>query len=578
MRKQLSVIFGVGVLLIAFLGNARTIYVSPAGTNNAAGNFPDWAGAATNMFDAVSKATSSGDLILVTNSLYVLTNRVGLTVAGVTMRSWNNGSLDPTNTILKGSGSAACLYMNALGLVVAGFRITNGFTTANDASGGVLIGSGMGSGGGTLSNCFIVGNTAGHRGAGIYLYSTNGMVTDCLVAGNLSTNTTAAQGGGICLRGGTVKNCRIYNNTCMSATTGGGGGGVAVLLVDANPVNLVMGNTIVSNQAALKGGGIHASCNGYVLTLISNRCEQNVANSEGGGMYLSYAGANSRVEFCDVISNRSASMGGMGVWNMYGGVISNCAMIGNVATNGSGGGFYTSISGAYTNHFTIANCAIIGNSTLTGAGWGGGGAVYEQGILQSCVIRSNYAGTNGGGVYFRNSDYLRPAIYNSLVADNTAGLGSGGGVYVYGTSLVENCTIAGNLTASGSGSGGGVYLYAGSNIIVRNTICYTNQAASAPNWIVNATVKGYEFSYGCTTPTNGLSGSNNVAGAPVFADVTNRNYRLTSGSPCVDAGLNQPWMQGAPDLDGRLRLDRWRGIVDMGCYEYFRPGCAVSIR
>ena len=102
------VIFVGGALCLMFAGHAGTLYVSPQGTNNAAGNFPDWAGAATNIQTAVT-AAASGDTVLVTNATYALTNEINTAGHGITLRSWNNGALDPTNTILDGQGTTRCV-------------------------------------------------------------------------------------------------------------------------------------------------------------------------------------------------------------------------------------------------------------------------------------------------------------------------------------------------------------------------------------------------------------------------------------------------------------------------------------
>jgi len=62
--------------------------------------------------------------------------------------------------------------------------------------------------------------------------------------------------------------------------------------------------------------------------------------------------------------------------------------------------------------------------------------------------------------------------------------------------------------------------------------------------------------------------ANNVASNPKFADHLSGNYRLASGSPCINTGLNAGWGTGALDLDGNRRIDPWSNIIDMGCFEY----------
>ena len=52
---------------------------------------------------------------------------------------------------------------------------------------------------------------------------------------------------------------------------------------------------------------------------------------------------------------------------------------------------------------------------------------------------------------------------------------------------------------------------------------------------------------------------------PGFVDAANGDYRLASGSPCIDAGDNA-YVTTATDLAGNARIAN--GTVDIGCYEY----------
>jgi hypothetical protein len=72
--------------------------------------------------------------------------------------------------------------------------------------------------------------------------------------------------------------------------------------------------------------------------------------------------------------------------------------------------------------------------------------------------------------------------------------------------------------------------------------------------------------------------NNNIVASPQFAEWTNRNYRLTSASPCVNAGTNAAWMATALDLDGRPRLDHFCGRADMGAYEFLPSGNLVTFK
>ena len=68
----------------------------------------------------------------------------------------------------------------------------------------------------------------------------------------------------------------------------------------------------------------------------------------------------------------------------------------------------------------------------------------------------------------------------------------------------------------------------------------------------------------------GLTGTGCTEGDPCFRNASRGDYTLRGDSPCIDTGLNQPWMEGAADLGGNQRVRRGmaRGTVDMGCFEY----------
>jgi len=55
-----------------------------------------------------------------------------------------------------------------------------------------------------------------------------------------------------------------------------------------------------------------------------------------------------------------------------------------------------------------------------------------------------------------------------------------------------------------------------------------------------------------------------ITNTPLFLDAAIGDYRLQSGSPCIDAGTNE--VVATTDLDGNARIVN--GTVDMGAYEY----------
>jgi hypothetical protein len=217
---------------------------------------------------------------------------------------------------------------------------------------------------------------------------------------------------------------------------------------------------------------------------------------------------------------------------------------------------------------TVVGCTISSNYNKGQ----GGGAYLQDSLMDRCIVTSNTSGGNdpgsgGGGIFEANS-----VIRNSLIVNNGVVLGDGGaiyggyrgGVHMQGGALL-NSTVSGNTAVNfhdAVGAGAGIYVEG--NGAVTNSIVYFNsfsgESASSSNWF-NAG-PGI-FDHCCTAPDSG--GTGNITQDPQFADMFNGNFHLASTSPCMDAGVTQPWMTGARDLDGNPRVSG--ASVDIGAYE-----------
>jgi len=270
---------------------ATTRYVALGGTNDSAGGYTSWSGAATNIQLAVNAATND-DTVLVSNGVYMLTNQLSI-ATNLTIRSYKNGAVDRDGTIINGNNFAGkpvtnrCLYLNYTGTLVEGFTITNGYMW--DHGGGVYVNAG------TLRNCLVTGNTAASNnafGGGIYAKGSGSLITNCDITGNsvnyggagvylttsaqlwnsrlsynYATNTAGSRGGGVYLASGTfMQNCIVISNT----TVGGGnsfGGGIFFETGTAK-------NCLVIGNSAYCGGGLYAWFNNSTIdncTFVSNR-------------------------------------------------------------------------------------------------------------------------------------------------------------------------------------------------------------------------------------------------------------------------------------------------------------------
>ncbi|MGI6088310.1 MAG: hypothetical protein ACOYCD_10295, partial [Kiritimatiellia bacterium] len=234
MYSKISMLLVVTCLL-SCKASAVTRYVSLDGTNDVAGGYTNWAGAATTIQAAIS-ASAVGDWIWVSNGTYEVgvipsdrgDNRVAITTA-VTIAAWDD---DRTATIIKGGQDIRPVFIGN-NVTLSGFTITGGNLTAD--SGGGIYGNGVNS---VVSNCLITGNAASSSGGGVFSV---GHLLNCDVI-----NNTSAGGGGIAANISwgslTVRCCNVvYNRSSQYA------GGVRA--------SYVFDSQIVSNTADIGGGG-----------------------------------------------------------------------------------------------------------------------------------------------------------------------------------------------------------------------------------------------------------------------------------------------------------------------------------
>ena len=210
---------------------------------------------------------------------------------------------------------------------------------------------------------------------------------------------------------------------------------------------------------------------------------------------------------------------------------------------------------------TITNCILAGNTGI------GGGMENDNSnpTVINCIFIDNTA-TDGGGMRNRNSS---PLVINCLFIDNFAGWGGG---MDNGTSnpIIINCTFFGNDAIL---AGGAIRSFSSQpelfNCVVWGNVGGGRQIAED---VAGSTTVRYSDVQG------GFPGSTNIDADPLFVDPNNDDFRLSPGSPCIDAGDNTAVAKGTTtDLDGNARfvddpdtIDSGNGdppVVDMGAYE-----------
>jgi parallel beta-helix repeat protein len=415
-----------------------------------------------------------------------------------------------------------------------------------------------------------------------------------------------------CLAAGLLDAATIYVSVNGDDASGGDSWATAKRTIQAG-VNAAVGDDVVmiSNGVYVLTNSVRIdhyigelrSLNGRNVIIDGNssvRCllaEKNVTvrgltfrngnSDQAGGGLLFYDGG--LVADCTVISNRAASSGG----GIYGTVsVSNCVVAGNRATYGGGGMELGASSKGETLYVvdSIVSNNILEQTDPEGICEGGGIRISQDtdgaANIINCRIVNNVA--QGGPVYSclgggLHVNYARAlTVRNTLIAGNSCG-GYGGGASINNGTALENCTVAGNASEV---RGSGLYVTNPGSFTTRveNTVCFSNYVRQGTdNWGDDATVlpegcPNVWFENCCLrmrfVQQLGLRGTNNLTSDPRYLNGASEAWRLSSVSPCINAGTNRPWMEGARDLDRYARI--LNEIVDIGCYETDPSGVSID--
>jgi hypothetical protein len=314
------------------------------------------------------------------------------------------------------------------------------------------------------------GAVGGAYGGGAYLLR-GGELRNCIIRECFATN-----GAGVFLDcGGSLVDCTIEQNT------GWYGGGVHFWYAP----EAVVSNCVIRNNVALDGGGGAFCRHGGTLvacTITNNASEFGDTFFGCGGGVLTYYGGV--VSNCVLSGNRATDGGG--VYCMYGGLVKHCMIRGNRA-DGTSGGSSCSGGGVGLNLGTVIGCTITGN---VARGHAGGVFSWALGDVRDSVICGNSASNWGGGAMVSYGGSFSNCVFGGNLAEKGGGAASV--VQAGYTGMFLNCIITGNLARANAAIGGGLYLDGGLSI-VRDSLIAFNTAFGT-----NSAVGG-GISYGLLT-------------------------------------------------------------------------------
>jgi hypothetical protein len=280
-----------------------------------------------------------------------------------------------------GEAGGAVRFRGARGeLVVAGCRMGDNIVFGFD--GGALAFESAG-GAAEVEGSSFFGNIAYRAGGALFLAAARVAVSRCIVESNVAT-----VGGGVhCVAGeASLADTLVRGNLAGGAD----GGGVRLEFCGAGFCGPAGGNFLVDNctlerNAAEDGGGIAVIGWGRAL-LADSRIEGNVAFGSGGGVL------HNRTGLSLLPIGRASDL-----------EMTGCALSGNVALHGDGGGF-----AALNGGIRVSESNFSDNEAPLGSGGGLAVSGYPYGAtdgawsLRHCLFRANYAGESGGGVASRN--------------------------------------------------------------------------------------------------------------------------------------------------------------------------------
>ena len=297
--------------------------------------------------------------------------------------------------------------------------------------------------------------------------------------------------------------------------------------------------------------------------------------------------------------------------SIAGGTFTDGKIVDNVSTCQPETPPYARHGAVYVNGGTLQRTLVAGNGAAYGDLRYAGGVALLSGLVRDCEICHNFLdvarasiGVAGdppcgtaAGLHMSGGTIERCHIHDntnltSLVEarpgwDATTLVHASGGAFIVRYGKMRNCLIDRNFSANSSEeAAAGLGLYCmwdkrdakALNVTVADNVA-PNGAQTALYLGPFSTVENVLAVGTCKTNTQESVVRTSLMGEidAKFRDAAGGNYRLSYGSPAIDAGTNGDWTPADVDLNGEPRI--FHKTVDIGCSEYqFRPGLMLLVK
>ncbi|MBQ7189893.1 MAG: hypothetical protein IJR99_10805 [Kiritimatiellae bacterium] len=514
-QSRFCVILSLAAGLSPLFVHSGTYYVHPTGVDPSG---RAWTAVYSSVNTAVSRVhnNNAADEVVIASGTYELSDAMGCAGAKTdgTKDIIRSETGNPDDVILVGPGDRELLRL-AYNVEVSGITFTNGYLR-NSCNGSIRLGNDSGNYLSVVSNCVITGchnpYTSGEqaeRGGAVCIYN-NGLLIDSTV----KNNTALYRGAGIRMAqaNATAINCLITGNVATNSPDSGAAGVYGEPQNGSSPMGRLIDCTISSNLASFCAG-VHRVKYMEGCKLLDNRLWTVGHSSVAAAMYGTFTMTNCIISGnCATDCWATVNIGSTSTTTPA--LITDCVFSNNTLVSETRNDSYGSailVSPGDKNLVRIENCLFADNRAVTNApAMSGRGAVtLGAGTLTmvGCTFTNNFA-TYSSAFEASNADSELYCSNTTFIANRSLDCGGAarfrnskkplvfsgakfrGNIALYGSALqvqgkvsvtLDQCELSGNESqplSDSSNSRGAIRLQENGTQLSMNSCVFSNNLAA----------------------------------------------------------------------------------------------------